>query len=79
MPANLKSATVNIQQNISFNQSFFKNAVRKTNIRSRATFRQLRKQMLDLTPQDLGNVAKRSSIKDNSSKSPQSRFIDMFA
>ncbi len=79
MPANLNSANVNIQRNISFNQSFFKNAVRKTNIRSRDTFRQLRKQMLDLTPQDLGNVAKRSSIKENSFKSPQDRFVDMFA
>ncbi|MCP4726635.1 MAG: hypothetical protein GY863_16435 [bacterium] len=79
MPASLKGANVNIQRNISFNQSYFKSAVRKTNIRSRDTFRQLRKMQLDLTPQDLGNVAKRSSIKENSGKSPQSRFIDMLS
>ncbi len=69
---------INIQRNLSFNQNFFKNAVRKTNVTSKQIFQQIRKEELNVSPQDLGSVARRGSIQSNNSKSPQQRFIDMF-
>ena len=71
-------ANVNIVRNLSFNQNYFRNAVRKTNVKSRVIFNQISRERSDLTPEDLGKFARRITIQDNQGKSPQDRFYDTF-
>ena len=71
-------ANVNIVRNLSFNQNYFRNAVRKTNVKSRVIFNQISRERSDLTPEDLGKFARMITIQDNQGKSPQDRFYDTF-
>ncbi|KPK91154.1 hypothetical protein AMJ80_07585 [bacterium SM23_31] len=72
-------AHVNVLRNISLLQGSFHNAVKRTNIPSRAVFHQIVKENNALTPQDIGRKARRISIQENQNKTPQDRFIDIFA
>jgi len=72
-------AHVNVLRNISILQGSFYNAVKRTNIPSRAVFRQIIQENNTLTPQDIGIYARHISMNENRNKSPQDRFIDIFA
>ena len=79
MPENqLNVPRINISRNLSTSKNFQNTAVRRTNVRSRTEFTQLVQQNNNVTPQDIGNMARRISIRDNQFKSPQDRFFDVF-
>ena len=66
-------------QVMNFTFDYFQNAFRKTNVRSRQQVVQMRSEELRLTPQNVGDFARRISISSQFSKSPQKRFIDLMA
>lgn len=72
-------AHINVLRNISVVRGTFYNAVKRTNIPSRAVFRQIIKENNTLTSQDIGRNARHISIQENRNKTPQDRFIDIFA
>lgn len=75
-PANAK---INAIRNISVSQNYFKRAVRGTNVKSRTKFQQIIIDRNALTPEAIGNSAKRINIRANQTKTPQDRFIEIFA
>lgn len=66
-------------QVMNFTFDYFHNAVRKSKVGSKQQVTQMRSEELRLTPQDVGNFARRISISSQFSKSPQKRFIDLMA
>ncbi|MFC1554013.1 hypothetical protein ACFL7D_05215 [candidate division KSB1 bacterium] len=72
-------ARVNVQRNISINQEYFTNAVKRTNVKSRKVFKQIVKEMNSLTPQQLGKMARRIDVASNQTKTAQDRFVEIFA
>lgn len=72
-------ANINALRNISVIRGTFYNAVKSTDIPSNAAFRQVIKEKNTLTPQDIGRNARHISIQENQNKTPQDRFIDIFA
>ena len=66
-------------QIINFTFDYFHNAVKRTNVRSKQKVAQMRSEELRLTPQNVGDFAKRISISSQFSKTPQKRFIDLMA
>ena len=72
-------ATINAQRNIFIIQNAITKAVQRTNVKSRVVFQNIIREITTVTPQDLGNMADRISIRSNSAKTPQDRFFDMFA
>ena len=70
-------AHINVQRNLSFNLNTQIKAVQRTNVHSRSSFQQLVNNKNDVTPQDLGNIARRMSVRDNQNKTPQDRFFDL--
>ncbi len=80
MPAGqINSVKVNILRNLRIGIDTQNNAVRITGVKSRAEFRQTISQKNALTPQDIGNSARRISVRDNQFKNPQDRFFDAVA
>ena len=74
-----QSVKVTPTQVMNFTFDYFQNAIRKTNVRSRQQVTQMRSEELRLTPQNVGDFARRISISSQFSKSPQKRFIDLMA
>jgi len=75
----INSVKVNLLRNLSIGINSQNNAVRISGARSRAEFRQTISQKNALTPQDIGNSARRISVSDNQIKNPQDRFFDVVA
>ena len=71
-------ARINAQRNLFISQNSIVKAVRRTNVKSRVAFQSIIREITSLTPQDIGNMAKRVSIRENQNKTPQDRFFDMF-
>lgn len=63
----------------SFNLNYFRNAVRKTDVKSRRDVLQMTKERNRLTPQIAGNYSKRVNLEAQLNKTMQQRFIDMFS
>jgi len=64
---------------LSFTFNYTRSAMKKGGFRSRQEVAQLRTQELKLTPQNVGDFAKRISIQSQFSKTQQQRFIDIFS
>jgi hypothetical protein len=64
---------------LSFAFNYTRNAMRKGGISSRQDAAQLRSQELKLTPENVGDFAKRIDIRSQFAKTQQQRFIDTFA
>lgn len=71
-------ARINAQRNIFIIQNSIVKAVRRTNVKSRVAFNSIIREITSVTPQDIGNMASRISIRANQNKTPQDRFFDMF-
>lgn len=77
--AEFNNASVNVQRNVNLLQNHFRTAVRKTNVKSRVEFRNNNLEQTNLSPQDLSAFASRISVQANTNKSPQDRFIEIYA
>ncbi|NVM04629.1 MAG: hypothetical protein HWN67_20060 [Candidatus Helarchaeota archaeon] len=64
---------------INFTFNYFKNAIRKTNVRSKRQVAQIKAEELRMNPQTLGAYSKRISVTDQFSKTHQQRFIDIMS
>lgn len=71
-------ARINAQRNVFVMRNSLVKAVRRTNVKSRVEFQSIIREMTSVTPQDIGNMASRVSIRANQNKTPQDRFFDMF-
>lgn len=70
---------VNPSRVLQFNFSYFNKAVQRTNVSTRKEAQAMRKQDLNPTPDDIGKYAANMRIEAQFSKTPQERFIDLFA
>ena len=78
MPAGqINKVSINMLRNLNISQNSQNKAVRITGVKSRSAFLQFVSQNNAITPQDIGNMARRISVRDNQFKSPQDRFLDM--
>ncbi|RKY85713.1 hypothetical protein DRQ09_06915 [candidate division KSB1 bacterium] len=69
---------LDLTRNLNFSRNFQINAVRKTNVKTREEFHRIIAEKNTITPQDIGNVARRISIQSQRGKTIQERFFDMF-
>lgn len=69
----------NPTQVIQFNRSYFNKAIQRSNVSTRQEAQAQRKQDLNPTPEQLGKYAGNLRIESQFSKTPQERFMDLFA
>jgi len=75
MPKILK---INMLRNISTNQQYLRNAVRRSSTTSLREARQIMTEQNRVTPQSIGNATRRFSMSDQAQKTPQDRFLDFY-
>jgi len=75
----ISTAKVDILRNLNFEQNYFQNAVRKTNVRSKIEFNQIQQERNTLSPEKIGAFSRRISIQSNLNKTFQERFFEMYA
>jgi len=80
MPGNIGENIVhiNLLRNLTFNRNYIIAAFKRTNVDSRTAFQQVVRENNYLTPEDIGDSAKRIDIMANQTKTPQDRFVDTF-
>jgi len=69
---------LNLLRNLTVNLNYITTALKRTNVNSRDAFQRIIKDRNNLSPQDIGDSAKRIAIDENQNKTPQDRFIDTF-
>lgn len=64
---------------LQFNFSYFNKAIQRSNVSTRQEAQTMRKQELNPTPDVIGKYAGKMRMDAQFSKTPQERFMDLFA
>ncbi len=72
------SGKFSLTNNLNFMRGFQTKAMKTGNVTSQEDRNRYQKQKMQLSPQNIGENARRISVEDNRSKTPQQRFFDFY-